>query len=265
MVLLRALRDPGACRAQRTFDGCFLLNTIRKSGGHYLMSMLANYLWFAYLDGRERLDFVAMKDTIWNQVATPATERLLQATGYRRWVWEHENPAIGFNNARTIVHTYRNPLDALVSRWFYTYVNRPGQARMVSIEEALELEIPAFAWHYRAVRAIGRRPNVRRISYEALVRDPLATLAGMLEFAGVGLDEPLVERAVAAASIPNVREDERRHGLEGGNLVGAGVTSSFVRSGVVGEWRDVLGERELRRIEELLAAERISLDEFVLE
>ena len=40
---------------------------------------------------------------------------------------------------------------------------------------------------------------------------------------------------------------------------------SFIRSGAIGEWKTVLDEPEVRRVEEILAAHRISLDEFVLD
>jgi hypothetical protein len=253
-------------RAQRGYGGCFLLNTMRKSGSHYLMSILANYLWLELLGSPERLDYPAMKAEIWNQRRTgPALERLRELTGYAAWIWEHENYVIRYNNARTIVHTYRNPLDTIVSRYFYLYANRADRSRDVGLSEAIELETPAFAWHYAAVRAIGRRPNVLRVAYEQLVRDPAATGAEVLERSGLPVATDGLERAVSASSRKQVSEDEARHGLEEGNLVGDGMTASFIRSGEIGEWKRLFGTEQVRRIEEILADYRIGLDEFTLE
>lgn len=259
-----AFRDPHALRAQRRYAGAFLLNTMRKSGSHYLMSIVANFLWLEMLDGRERLDFVAMKDVLWNQPPdTPNVRRLRELTGYSRWVWEHENPLIRFNNARTIVHTYRNPLDTLVSRWQYLYVNRTSE-RDVDLDRAIESEVPPFAWHYVAVRSIASRPNVHRIAYERLVRDPVNEAADLLRFIGLQPSDDVVAQAVDASSRERVVDDERRHGLKQGNLVG-GAAASFIRSGEVGEWRSYLDARQVNRIEDLLTEQGIALAEFVLD
>jgi hypothetical protein len=267
LVLARLVRaDPAGARRQRTFRGCFLLNSMRKSGTHYVMSLLANYLWFEFLGGEERLDYLRMKQLIWSRGA-PAAElaELREATGYGAWVGEHENALIRLNNARAILHVYRNPLDALVSRWFYTYVNRADGDALVTLAEAIEREVPAFAWHYGAVRAISGRPNLRRIAFEDVVRRPEEVLEQVLRFAAIPVRVDGIHRALAASTVEQVRADERRHGLEQGNLVGRNMTASFIRNGRVGEWKALLGPDHVARIERILRGYRISLDEFVLE
>jgi hypothetical protein len=262
--LRRALANPGAFRRQRANAGVFLLNTMRKSGSHFLMSILANYLWLELLGERGRLDFRSMGEMIWNQRTGAERVALLRdETGYSTWRWEHENPLIRFNNARAIVHTYRNPLDTFVSRFHYLYLNRERGAG-TPIEQAIELEVPAFAWHYGAVRAIEHRPNVRRIAYESLVRDPCRVVEELLEFAHLPVAPRTIARAVEASAAHHVVADEQRYGLVGRNLVG-GARSSFIRSGEIGEWRSALEAGHVRRIEEILDSEGVSLQEFALE
>ena len=237
---------------------------MRKSGTHYLMSMIANYLWFAFADGAERLDYVEMEQTIWN--AKPPTEtlaRLELATGYTSWWIRHDAPLIWFNNARTIVHTYRNPLDSLVARYHFFSVNRAVPI-YTSLDEALPQETEAFIGEYLPARALATRPNVLRISYEKLVREPAATLEAILDRAGIPCADNVLSRALDAGRPEHVARDEKRYDSPG-SLVGSDMTTSFIRSGAIGEWKTVLGDEQVSRVKQMLGRHRISLDEFVLD
>jgi hypothetical protein len=270
-LLRTGVHDWSRVSAQRQYANCLLLNTMRKSGSHYLMAISANYLLFTAFPDAERFDFTTMKEDVWSWSAWTAPDRseraaaLSAAAGYRAFVQEHENPLIAFNNARTIVHLYRNPLDALVSRYFYLYVNRVEAEEPPALSDVIDREIPGWAWHYDSVRRIGRRANVRRECYERLVREPAETAAAILSFAGLPVDEDVLARAVESSSTDKVRSDESRLGLTEGNVVGVGMTTSFIRSGAIGEWKERLAAEDVARVERLLHAERISLDEFVLE
>jgi hypothetical protein len=235
-----------------------------------MLSILGNYAWFRYLDGTERLDFPELKALVYGQEPSNAeVKRLPAATRYSAWRWEHDNPLIWFNNARTILHTYRNPLDNFVSRYYWFYVNRDNSASVrqgATLQDAIELDVPPIAWHYASVRDIARRANVHRVAYEDLIREPAATAREALRFAfrPDAVDDDALRAALHASSADNVVADEKRHGLTDGNLVGQAKVS-FIRSGAIGEWRDVLAGSDVARIEQILAAHRVSLDEFVLE
>jgi Sulfotransferase domain len=260
----RAVRDPRGVRSERGFRSSFLLNSMRKSGTHYLMSMIANYLWFAFADGAERLDYVQMEQTIWN--AKPPTEtlaRLELATGYTSWWTRHDAPLIWFNNARTIIHTYRNPLDSLVARYHFFSVNRAVPI-YTSLDDALPQETEAFIGEYLPARALATRPNVLRISYEKLVREPAATLEAILDRAGIPCADNVLSRALDAGRPEYVARDEKRYDGPG-NLVSSDMTTSFIRSGAIGEWKTVLGDEQVWRVKQMLGRHRISLDEFVLD
>lgn len=267
----QALRQPSALRRQRAYGGVLLFNTQPKSGSVYLKTIVGNYIWARYLGHAERIDFKTLNDTLVNQPAdSPAVRSFAEATGYTEWRAEHDNPLIMFNNARTIVHTYRNPLDNFVSRYYWYYVHRdnpPGTPRHgATISDAIELDVPALAWQYAALRSMASRSNVQRIAYERLVRNPGEVGADVIRFCfrNDPVDADVLAMAVEASSADRVIGDEQRYGLVGANFVGQASTS-FIRNGEIGEWRSVLDERSIRRIEEILAAHRISFDEFTLE
>ena len=48
---------------QKRYKNSFLLNTMRKSGSHYFMSIIANYIALQYVKHSERLGFLEMKGT----------------------------------------------------------------------------------------------------------------------------------------------------------------------------------------------------------
>jgi len=261
----RVLRSPRSALGERTFGDTFLLVTMRKSGTHYTMLLLANYLSFHFLGGEERVDFHAMGQELWNQRKKSAfLDRLRAETGYRFWLHRHDNSLVRLNNAKTIIGTYRNPLDTFVSRYHFWYVNRRVPS-VPSIDEAIERDTAAIAGEYADVRAACARRSGMRVPYERLVRDPLGALGEMLDFAGIERDGDDEQRAVEAAAARHIARDEERYCPDGGNLVGHNMTAGFIRSGRVGEWKEFLTHGQRQRIEELLAGYRISLDEFVLE
>jgi hypothetical protein len=255
---------------QRRFTGCLLLNSMRKSGSHFLMSIIANYLLHTVSPEATRFDFKTMKKHLWwgwtweREKATELNRRLCAVAGYRAFVFEHENPLLLFNTSAAILHMYRNPLDALVSRYFYFYVNREDPDS-VALDDVIDLEIPSWSWHYESVRRVERFKNLKRECYERLVRDTHDTSAEIIRFCQIRLDEVVLARAIASSAADNVRKDEQAHGLAQGNLVAVNMTESFIRSGQIGEWKSYLTDAHLARIERLLHAERISLDEFILE
>jgi Sulfotransferase domain len=271
----RVLRSPQYALAERAFGDAFLLVSMRKSGTHYTMSLLANYLSFHFLGGEDRVDFRAMEQDVWawcepksraarQRRNNESLDRLRASTPYHCWLWRHANGLIRLNNAKTIIGTYRNPLDTFVSCYHFWYINRRVSA-VPSIDDAIEIEIPSIAGEYADVRVAARRRNGMRVAYERLVRDPLGTLDEVLEFARIERDADDELRAVEASAAEHIASDEARYCPDGGNLVGTDMTVGFVRSGKVGEWKGFLGNAQLRRIEELLKEYRITLDEFVLE
>jgi len=251
---------------QTQYSNALLLNTMRKSGSHYLMSILGNYFIFKFFQDTNRLGFLEMKERIWNVDKNTEELRLLSdKIGFSRFFWEHENELIKYNNAKKIIHTYRNPLDLLVSRYFYNHKNRLKDTTIAHPRELINDEINKFIKHFNAIYEIKDRENVHLVAYEDLIRNPLETSKNILEFLEIDYDEIELLKAIESSSKKNVKKDEKRYGVEGSNVVGKDMTESFVRSGKIGEWKEYFIEDDIKKVEKLLNKENISLNNFILE
>ena len=82
---------------------------------------------------QNRLNFIEIKKKIWNvQSVESIIPKIVNGTGFKRFIWEHENKYLRYNNAKKIICTYRNPLDLIVSRYFYNYKNRTSHDQYIS-------------------------------------------------------------------------------------------------------------------------------------
>ena len=275
-------------KEQRGYRNAFLLNAMRKSGSHYLMAIIANYLIFEFIGEGDRLGFLEMRRRVWpvyagkppnsqklNPEESLVSDKLFEATKYRYWVHQHENDYIRFNNARTIVHTYRNPMDTIVSRYYYDYKNRKDDdSGFTHPREVIDVFLPRIIRHYKSVKDIANRPNVKMIAYEDLIRKPLDTTIDILRFADIKVNYTNIQKAIEASSSDWVKRDEERYKAEkppefmakdSVNAVGVGMTSSFIRSGEIGEWKEYFNESDVKYIASELENHGIALSDFILE
>ncbi len=251
---------------QKQYTNSMLLNTMRKSGSHYLMSILSNYFAFEFLKKTERLGFLEMKEMVWNtKVNSDERSTLEKKTGYSNYYWEHENRLIKYNNAKKIIHTYRNPLDLLVSRFFYNHKNRIKQTNINHPRELIDTELPKFIQHFKHISRIRNRENVLLIAYEDLTRNPYSTCEEILRFLEINCNKKILKKAIEVSDKKHVKNDEQRYGSEGSNVVGHNMTESFVRSGKIGEWKEYFTVEDISNIDSKLNKSGISLSHFILE
>ncbi len=253
---------------QKKHKNALLLNSMMKSGSHYFMSVLANYLHYKYLQATDRLDFVAMKELIWNVNEEKSKELKIikEETGYSAFIWQHFNPFIKYSNAKKIIHLYRNPLDIIISRYYYDYVNRLNYDSPVnSPSDIIEIILKEYILHYRSIDEIKEKEKVLKIAYESLILRPVETFEKALDFLGIEKDVKILKNAIEASSQEKVKEDEKKRGLQNGNLVGKNMKSGFIRSGKIGEWKDYFSQKDIDKIEAILGEESFSLDQFILE
>jgi hypothetical protein len=99
--------------------------------------------------------------------------------------------------------------------------------------------------------------HVRRVRYENLVTEPAREIAGILRFIGAEVSEANLKIAIAEADKDRLREHEIRTGRAA--VAGDGFTAPhFVRSGKIGEWREVRPPAQVASIEDQLERHGIS-------
>lgn len=234
-------------RRARRFQGAVYLNTMRKSGTHYLMLLLANYLSAKYLGRDDRMGIEEARETIWARDGLSQEQReICQHTGISRFFFGHDYKYLRFNNSRHVVHLKRNPFDSVVSNYYYEVADRDIPFYGVSnISEYIDVFMPRFVAHSRAISRVKPAERLLELTYEDLIAQPARELSRVLARLDVQIEGRLVEFAVEAADKRHVKEEEQRAGR---NLVSEHVKRSFIRSGEVGEWKDVLTPADCDRI-----------------
>lgn len=110
-----------------------------------------------------------------------------------------------------------------------------------------ELQMPqrlsSWSGHVRSwLDAPGRAPCVLR--YEDMLADPAQALRTVARYASIPHDDGRLEAAVAATGFDRLREQERRHGFDGGQVE----RRPFFRKGRAGCWRDELPAHQEARL-----------------
>jgi hypothetical protein len=130
------------------------------------------------------------------------------------------------------IHLVRDGRDCAVSGWFHMQriVPEGDSARPTSLNAYVEM----FAREWGKDLAEGntfaaKHPDAcLTVRYEDLVRDPLPTLRGILDFLGVASDD---------AAIAACREAGAFERLSGGRAAGQESRASFFRNGIPGDWQ----------------------------
>jgi hypothetical protein len=245
-------------------DEVGLLAGIRKSGNTYLRFLLANYAALTEDPCREPLTYpeltARLGETLgWREV-TPdlAREQGVRALGIARFYYTHHVYTRVYDGLK-VVSVYRNPLDYLVSFYYYKYAGRPGLETAYAGPQELLFQLDGF---FREYTSFVGTPALR-IAYEDLHERPREQLARVLQFFGAPRIDPQLAARAAAHSAPAViRAEEERSGPIHSP---AGFKGRFVRDGSIGQHRRYFGPAEWRRLEEIASRHGVSLDEFRFE
>ena len=238
-----------------------VLNTMRKSGSHYLMSVIGNYIFNFYREDYARVDLIYIKSEIFN---SNLKEDFVKILGAENIYWQHENIYLYDCPANHIIHTYRNPLDSLVSRIYYNYINRSNVVDF-DMQEAIDESLFRYALHYHQVEFARKRKNIGMFAYEDMILRPEYVFEKVLVFLDIEYKPELLQFSIKASQKSEVRKDEEKYCSEGGNFVARNSTSSFVRSGKIGEWRDFFDDRQIKYIFSRLKKYKIDVNRFILD
>ena len=276
----RVLKDPGVLirklahvRYMRQYDGMIVRNlsqnpeksntvimaSFPKSGSTWLRFVFANLIGLSEL-GAPTIDYHRLDE----MMPSDAFEKDLTAA----WPYQtlpcilrtnyHHRPV--YDRFRRIF-LYRNPLDVMVSAYFY-FTNRVGPASAASDQEKSRMELKPYSgtpseflrlaldgWclHYRSWM---NRSSVT-ISYEELKSEPVLAVGNLLDGLGIEIEESVVQEAVERSDIRRIQKLEDESGLSDKM---ANLNGKFARSGEVAQWRAHFDEEDLnfcyRRLEE---------------
>jgi hypothetical protein len=248
-----------------------ILATIPRSGTTFLRYILTNYLRLLQSPDAAPVTYEEMHRQLFpnRKVYRPPITYLppsnvMDVVAYRDIYNTHKiHRSLASSHAK-IVFLYRNPLDNLVSRYYYKYKYRPTQDQAShSIEEIIDLELPHFIADYSRIKHVCRRSDrALALAYENLTTDPFGTARELLTWLAIKVDPDLLRKAVEFSSFDQVRKEEERVGPIGAPK---GFRGYFTRSGKIGQWKDHFDRDQLARITSRLKKGGISLDEFVLE
>lgn len=244
------------------------LYTMGKSGSHYFRFFLTNYLDVCFNGAEKPMTYDELERRYPNFISDlqqgygkpAAPDPVVAKAGYYDFVW---GTNIEFSPARTVA-LYRNPLDYLVSFYYYRYVNNPKAAwKPESINEIVDSELAYIIPAYQLMDRLARRNRGLCVAYEEMMREPRSTFSLILKYLAVPLHMKHVDKAIEFSNFKSIRAQEDTYGVIGGadRLQG----QYFTRSGAIGQWKTEIPPETVDYIVRKLADADIDINRFILE
>ena len=240
-----------------------LLRSMTKSGSHYLLCIIGNYINKLYFKQNQRISITDLKKTIWN---TNLYNRNLindldkLENFYFKFFWflhDYESMRVHYLNCKKVIHLYRNPFDCLTSNYFFFIKKRKLK---VEILDYIDDYMPKYIRSYQIMKKYKNKNNILSISYEELIQNTKKTLETLLFFLNFEINSDLLEKALADSTKDQLIREEKNYSLK--NLVSPKVDTSFVRSGEIGNFKNNLSSLEIDKIKKYLNKHNIKEKEF---
>lgn len=248
--------------------------TLMKSGTTYSLLFLANYLNYIG-GGRNGISYDEMQSKyilhsldiqICRNNLTPFLNMKKESKGIEDYPnIIHTHSFIETDLWLKNISLYRNPLDYIVSSYYYWYINRGKNVEhpMVVYKEILNHFIKTYN-HQKQLKS-NYAYKVLQISYESLIKQTNEVFSQMIKFIELPYDARGIEHAILFSSKKEVKKMEQQRGEAIVKGDGVKFTGSFVRSGKIGEWKEYFNEKDLIEIDNYLTKESISINDFILE
>lgn len=140
---------------------------------------------------------------------------------------------------------YRNPLDQIVSWYFYEYINK--RKMEVDLDDILDTLIRNYSRHYYRTKLLHsvNPEQTFLVSYEELISKPLKKMVEILSFLELPVDEQLINLCINASSRKAVQKEESEKGttIHSNSLS----VKSFIRSGDIGDWKNYLSGESFKK------------------
>jgi hypothetical protein len=260
-----------------------ILGTVARSGTHYMLLLLANYISHSIGDknGYSPTEMNEIFPNNWHiaylnyhnipfgpycsePIITP--DERISALGIKEVTRSHAIFQQEFWKNTKVLHLYRNPLDYSVSLFNYKHKKRPDLPnRLGSPSEVLELKFENYVSMYHSYVNATKAGKYRifRMSYEELIMHPAFYLDAVLRWLGLEPVPHVVHQAVESSSINRTKDHEAKGAVI--NPTAHGLKGSFISSGLIGQWRRYYSKEDFSYWEKRFRAEGIELTSFTLE
>ena len=246
--------------------------SVMKSGTHWMRFLLANYLHLmnggdpnagvTYEDLQSRYSPNDRRRVLRGDAAVVKSP-LFPVFGTTDLLWQHVDKNLASYQG-TVIFLFRNPLDVVVSRYFYDRDNWNAEGLACSSPaDSISWSVKWYAESLVAMRNL-HPPAVRRmisVAYEDLAQSPATVLGIVVRSLGWPENRDRIMGAVNLSSRERIRrlEDDR-----GAPLLGSASLNHFVRDGSVGQWRKYLNEEDVSRVDSILREHGMLLGNFNL-
>ncbi|XP_041478988.1 sulfotransferase 1C2A-like [Lytechinus variegatus] len=180
------------------------------------------------------------------------TPRILKTHVVPRWLPD----GLKDNPPAKVLYMARNPKDTAVSGYHFCQLVKP---------------LPTYTWHeffeeFIADRAfygswfehtlywwkLRNHPNVLFLKYEDMKQDPRKAVIQIAEFMGKSLPNDIIDRIVEASSFKFMKSNESMNpDVAFNKLVDLTKEKSFMRKGMVGDWKNYFTEDQNHRFDKL--------------
>jgi len=240
-----------------------LLNTIPKSGTNRLKLFLANYIHI--LDHPESNTTITYDDMMRDYFPNLRDQytaggiayknpipSVMTKYGYSDFTHCHSTRFIEFFPGK-IVFLYRNPMDQVISLFYYRYKYRSIRSDTFSHpREVMEYILRDYARHYLALEEVGSSRPILKLTYEDMIHHPEQVFGRALEWWGLPVSANAISQATQRSDIKVVRKFEQNHGPihSPSNFKG-----TFTRSGAIGQWKSVFSNEDISLARRILSEE----------
>ncbi len=254
-----------------SYEGIWIY-TLKKSGTTYTLLFLSNYLNLLYGNGKE-VDFDEMQSNFFfhsaeNKIKTcDIGKELLNRKHLSDKIPNviHSHTALNYDFWEKCICLYRNPLDFVVSSFFFHKLKRGKSTKHP--RKILPRRLKAFGETYKKQLQLEKdfSGSCLRLSYEELIKNPFEVFSKMLKFIGLPYHEDMVMKAMENSSKDKVKEMEKKRGAAIVVPEGLKFKGSFINNGKIGQWKAFFNDKDLRNAETILNDFDLSLNDFVLE
>ncbi|MBL4651424.1 MAG: sulfotransferase domain-containing protein [Flavobacteriales bacterium] len=276
-------------KSLKTYSRSIVLRSMQKSGTNYLRLILTNYFYNLDKIKKDNHEYIEVDYDRMHFESFPNIRHMVfdgksdytapqvniydkEKYKYSDFMYDHfcildESPFSAFVKPKKMIMIYRNPLDVLISRYYFYYKNRENSDQTYKHPRELINEyIPNYIHIYKWMKQYSsENPNTILITYEELKLFPEETITSVLNHLNITVDQELIRFSLMASSIDKVKETEKKRGFAiHSSSSGAALKGSFARSGSIGQWKNYFEDTDIDKIKALLAANNLNLNEFTI-
>jgi hypothetical protein len=236
-----------------------LMSGYRKSGNTWVRLVLFNYFNIKNHDAKKALSISELNSIENNKLERRKVEL---REGFPNFWWTHFAYTRVFDKFQPIIYLYRNPLDTLISEYYF-HKNRevpfkryPGHIRkkLYDIDYFVLYKLEKWIWHYKIT---AHHADII-LCYKELKKTPYSHFERVLRLMGEKVDREILEKSIDWSSFDKMKRLlDKKKDHDG---MSRGFTGKFTRSGKVGQYYKVLKTGTIEYVKRRLDEEGINIE-----